>query len=131
MTVFVDTSAFYAILDHNDGNHPSALRRIESLKNDQASLVTSNYVVVETSALLQNRLGLESVRDFHVAALQAVEILWVTEKIHNSATAIWFAAGRRKLSLVDCTSFEIMREADVTVALAFDRHFVEEGFTLC
>jgi uncharacterized protein len=40
------------------------------------------------------------------------------------------SAGRRKLSLVDCTSFEIMRQHAVRTAFAFDSHFEEQGFEL-
>ncbi len=38
-------------------------------------------------------------------------------------------AGAR-LSLVDWTSFEMMRDEHLTDAFAFDRHFAEQGFVL-
>jgi predicted nucleic acid-binding protein len=37
-------------------------------------------------------------------------------------------AHRRGLSLVDCTSFAIMRRQAITRAFHFDRHFQEQGF---
>jgi predicted nucleic acid-binding protein len=37
-------------------------------------------------------------------------------------------SARRRLSLVDCTSFEVMRRLGITSAFAIDRHFVEQGF---
>jgi predicted nucleic acid-binding protein len=41
---------------------------------------------------------------------------------------IMLAAVRKKLSLVDCVSFETMRVLKVTTAFTFDRHFKEQGF---
>jgi predicted nucleic acid-binding protein len=40
------------------------------------------------------------------------------------------AANRRSLSLVDCTSFEIMRQAGLDTAFTFDSHFRELGFKM-
>lgn len=39
-------------------------------------------------------------------------------------------AARRGLSLVDYTSFEIMRREHLNRAFAFDRHFREHGYDL-
>ena len=39
------------------------------------------------------------------------------------------AASRRGLSLVDCVSFEVMRESGLKSAFTFDGHFREYGFT--
>jgi predicted nucleic acid-binding protein len=50
--------------------------------------------------------------------------------IHEAAIAALLAAGRRQLSLVDCSSFELMRRREVSRAFAFDRHFREQKFTL-
>jgi predicted nucleic acid-binding protein len=38
------------------------------------------------------------------------------------------AAARRKLSLVDCISFQTMREYGAPTAFCFDPHFREQGF---
>ena len=37
-------------------------------------------------------------------------------------------AGRRKLSLVDCLSFAVMREMGIREVFVFDQHFAEQGF---
>lgn len=46
------------------------------------------------------------------------------------ATIAWRAAKRRRLSLVDCVSFALMRRDDIRAAFAFDRDFEEEGFAV-
>ena len=62
--IFVDTSAFYAILDKDDRAHASARQAWTALlsADESAPLVTSNYVLVESFALTKARLGLDAVR---------------------------------------------------------------------
>jgi predicted nucleic acid-binding protein len=42
--------------------------------------------------------------------------------------AAFLKASRRRLSFVDCSSFEVMRKRGITRALAVDGHFDEHGF---
>jgi predicted nucleic acid-binding protein len=128
VTCFVDTSAFYAFMDAADGNHRKALRQWESLLRGGTALVTSNYVLVETFALLQSRLGMEATKTFQEDIAPVLSIQWVEERLHQSGVAGMLAASRKKLSLVDCVSFAIMRQLGVKSVFAFDRHFREQGF---
>lgn len=128
MTVFVDTSAFFALLDRDDANHAKAKKAWVDLLGSDRTLLTSNYVIVESSALIQHRLGAEALRGFHEDVLPLINIEWIGEATHRSGMSALLAASKRKLSLVDCVSFEVMREAGVRKAFAFDPHFREQGF---
>jgi predicted nucleic acid-binding protein len=57
-----------------------------------------------------------------------VEIVWVAEPTHSAAVSAYLAAGSSGPSLVDFTSFEVMRAHGIRVALAVDRDFAEAGF---
>lgn len=128
MPVFVDTSALYAALNSGDERHQEARQRLTDLLQRDDLLITTNYVVVETAALLARRLGLDAVRSFETDLLPALDVIWVDPAIHRRAVNALLAAGRRDLSLVDCVSFEVMRDHGLRDALAFDRHFTEHGF---
>ena len=129
MIAFVDTSAWFALLDADDQHHGAARKAwLAGLKAND-TLVTSNYVVVETVALVQHRLGFDAVRAFWRDLLPLVEVEWVNSEEHVAAMAALMAAARRGLSLVDCTSFQIMEKLAIQTVLAFDRHFAEQGFT--
>lgn len=91
------------------------------------TLVTSNYVLVETLALLQSRLGIEAVRTFDDGIAPLLRVLWVDFCVHQQAIAAVLTAGRRRLSLVDCSSFVLMRRHGLETAFAFDDHFAEQG----
>ncbi len=129
MTVFVDTSALFAVLDRDDQLHVAARETwADLLSTEEAQLVTSNYVIIESFALVQSRLGMDALRTFNDDVLPVVGIRWVTEEDHRSAAQAVLAADRRDLSLVHCTSFRIMRRLRLRSAFAFDRHFREQGF---
>ena len=129
MSVFVDTSAFFAVLDADDENHDTARQMWEGLlTQEEVVLVCSNYVLVETLALVQRRLGIPAVRTFQEDIMPVLNVEWVDETIHQVGIASVLAAARRGLSLVDCVSFEIMRRLGIKTAFAFDHHFEEQGF---
>lgn len=120
MTIFVDTSAFYAVLDAALAEHQLARERWAVLL----------YVVVETTVLVQRRLGMAAVGVFFREMLPAVRVLWVDGNPHEVAVSLLLGAARRRLSLVDCASFAVMRTQGLTTAFAFDRHFTDEGLTV-
>ena len=128
MSVFVDTSAFFAILDADDENHDVARQMWGDLLTQEAVLICSNYVLVETLALVQRRLGIPAVRVFQEDIMPVLNVEWVDESLHQVGIASVLAAARRGLSLVDCISFEIMRRLGIKTAFAFDRHFDEQDF---
>ena len=130
--IFIDTSAFFAILDRDDQAHARARETWTGLLSADAPalLLTSNYVLVESFALVQSRLGLDAVRTLHDAVLPVISVRWVSEEDHAAAVGALLAAARRRLSLVDCCSFELMRRLGIQRAFAFDQHFAEQGFEL-
>lgn len=128
MSCFVDTSAIIAVLDRNDRNHARARSAWNELLDAREVLVSSNYVVLESSALIQSRFGMEAFRHFHEDVFPLFTLQWVDAQMHLAGVQSALTASRRELSLVDCISFEIMRRKGVQRAFAFDRHFPEQGF---
>ena len=128
MSLFVDTSALLAIIDADQLGHREAARAWRELLDRERVLFTSNYVLVETFALAQRRLGFGATRDLANVLVPLLQTLWVDEAVHAAAVGSLIAARRRQLSLVDCASFELMRRNGLTEALALDRDFAEQGF---
>jgi predicted nucleic acid-binding protein len=126
--VYLDTSALYAVFDADDRAHEAAARAWEELLGGEASLHTGSYVLVETTALLQRRLGIAAVDAFTTFVLPWVRITWIDESLHAQAVSGLLAAGRRDLTLVDCAGFVLMRRLGLRTAFTLDRHFAEQGF---
>lgn len=127
--IFLDTSAIYALADSRDENHAQALAAFGRALADREELLVHNYVVVESVALLQRRLGQGSALQL-LADSRRFAVHWVSEDDHAQAAGIFAERRSRDLSFVDCVSFTVMRKRHVTLALAFDRDFVREGFSL-
>ena len=130
MNIFIDTGAFLAVLNANDQFHPIARNAWDQILSSDSSLRTSNYVIVETTALLQHRFGVEAVRLFETDILPIVDITWVDETIQVQGMSALLTANRRNLSLVDCTSFEVIRKIGLDEVFTFDHHFREQGFNV-
>ncbi len=92
-------------------------------------LLTSNYVVVETLAVLQRRYGMTAVRALYDELLPVVYVVWIDAPLHTQAVEQFLIANRYQLSLVDCTSFTLMRALGLRHVFTFDAHFAEQGFT--
>jgi uncharacterized protein len=130
MNVFVDTSAFLALLDAHEHRHSLAHRIWAELIEGEATFFCTSYVLSETAALVQSRLGMSQLRDFHENVFPFLDVIWVDKSLHNISMTAVLTANHRQLSLVDCVSFVVMRQSDLNITFAFDNHFAEQGFTV-
>ncbi len=129
-STFVDTSGFYAFLDRDDRFHAEAKRLFLKSEADEWALVTSSYVVHESWALIQARLGWDAVEDFLREMVVRCRIVWVDERLHGLGAARARQARERRLSLTDCVSFEVMLAEGCREYLGDDEHFQAAGFQL-
>jgi uncharacterized protein len=113
----------------DDANHSAARTAWIEWLREGATLVTNNYVLVKTTALLQHRIGVSAVRAFHEDVMPLLQVDWITPERHRAGVDAVLAAARKKLSLVDCVSFQTMRNRGVRTAFCFDAHFREQGFS--
>jgi len=126
--VFIDTSAFLAVLDKGDKFHKEALKKWAFLAKHPSDPWTTDYVRLESWSLIQRRMGAEAVAAFQDDWLPLCKIHHVSTDGFERAAAQWRIAQRRNLSLVDLTSFDAMRQLAIRTALAFDSHFQEMGY---
>lgn len=129
MSVFVDTSAWYALLASDDEQHALATAVLGRLADAHEQLVTHNYVLIETLALAQRRLGMAQVLRLADDLLPLADIEWIQPSLHDRAFASYRESGRGA-SFVDQVSFTLMRARDIRTAFAFDADFTTQGFEL-
>ena len=126
MSAFVDTSALYAVLDDDEPSHERALATWRSLVRS-TQLITHSFVVIECVELVRRRLGPAAVADLTDGLLPVIDVVWVDEALHAIALEAARAAGWRQ-SLVDHTSFVVMRRAGIELAFTYDSDFERAGF---
>jgi uncharacterized protein len=127
--VFVDTSSFHALLASGDGQHARARNSFDRLRTENAALVSTSYVLVETYALLDRRLGREASRRFREEFAPLLEIIWLDRDLHEQAMDLYLASPH-SISLVDAASFVCIRGLRIDRVWALDRHFAAEGFEM-
>lgn len=126
--IFIDTSALYALADAADPNHRNARRILDDVLERREVLLTHSYVLVESIALVQNRLGVPAA--LRLAQSRGFEVEWVDAARHAEAVRALETARRRRVSFVDLVSFAVMRARGLGTAFAFDDDFAREGFSL-
>jgi uncharacterized protein len=126
--MFIDTSAIFSILSSRDQYHIIARQTWDSIISNDNSLYCNNYVLVESFALIQNRLGMRACQEFEDKITPLINVVWITDDQHTEMVKIFLLANRRNLSLVDCASFVTMRRLDITRVFSLDKHFLEQGF---
>lgn len=125
-TTFVDTSALFALTVSDDAQH----RRAHAwMARNETALVTHSWVLVESTALLHQRLGATAAHELVQQLPSNVEIIDVDMRLRSAGIAR-YAASPNSISLIDATSFEVMHAIGCTRAFAFDRHFAQAGFEL-
>jgi predicted nucleic acid-binding protein len=128
LSVFVDTSAFIALIDGEDPQNCACRNAWECGMTEADGFITSDYVTLEAIAVAQRRFGLDAVRTLVDEFFPLVYVEWVAPEDRSAALAALLAAGQRHLSLVDCISFVMMRRMGVREYLGLDPHFDEQGF---
>ena len=83
--ILVDTSAFFALAYPEDSQHERAKKILESCLENQATLVTHNYILVESFALFHRRLGFQTAKYFYKEVHQMCRVLWLTQTQHERA----------------------------------------------
>ena len=81
MSVFIDTSAFLAILNNADQNHASAKAIWAELIQNEDRIICTNYVLVESFTLIQHRLGMTAVRAYQTSVVPILEALYLFEVV--------------------------------------------------
>ena len=127
MMIFIDTSALYALMDADDRNHERARDAWAQWLGQPIQFLTSNYVLLESLALIQHRLGSQAARQFDEELMPVLRVHWIDAELHTNALRMVLAIGQRDLSLVDCTNIELMRRLGHRTIFAFDRHYPEQG----
>ena len=120
MSIFVDSSAWYAAAHRGDRNNSRAKRLLAT----DEQLVTSDHVLVETWRLIH-----------HAISARAAEIFWdglrsgvatIEQTTSADLEAAW-AIGERfpdqNFSLVDRTSFALMERLGISRVISFDKDF--------
>lgn len=125
--IFADTVYFLALLNPSDQWHPRAKALGLELGDP---LLTTEFVLMEVGDALSHPGNRE-----HFARLtkllygQAdVEIVDATSELFRHGCDLHARRRDKEWSLTDCTSFVVMNQRGIELALTSDHHFEQAGF---
>lgn len=124
VSVVVDTSALFALLDRRDVHHASAVAFWTD--PDDEDLVTHAYVVIESVALVRSRLGAAAVAALVDDLLPAIRVEMVDRPLHEGSLAEHRRIGGGT-SLVDRVTLAFAVRHGIARAFAFDADLAAAG----
>lgn len=125
MSLFVDTSAWYAAADAGDQSNP----RAREVLSAGEPLVTTDHILIETWHLLRHRLHRRAANRFWEglrSGVAAMECVGAADL--EAAWAIGQAFPDQEFSIVDRTSFAVMERLGVHRVVTFDDDFAVYRF---
>ena len=131
MNYFLDTSYLIAITHKRDQYHKEASYVSRTLKKP-VRLVTTSAVLMEFGNMLSS-VHLRCKAFSYIQLLKNdkyTEIVSVSEELFESGLTMFGKYQDKEWGLVDCMSFLVMREKEITHALTSDEHFEQAGFTI-
>lgn len=129
--VFVDTSAFLAVIARNDQHHSQASQILQGLGRQRVQLFTTVYVIYESHAGVLSTVGENEARKFlRVMENSTTDIYVPTADDEKRAREIVYNYQDKDYSLCDATSFALMQRFGTNLAFSFDDHFRQHGFSI-
>jgi predicted nucleic acid-binding protein len=130
--LFVDTAGWMMLADRSDPAHSDAAVFRDRWLRSGGVLVSTDFVMDETLTLLRVRLGLDAAESWWEQVDGSARVAWEwIDTLRAEKARRWFFRWRDKaFSFTDCTSFVVMKERRLRVALTSDRHFRQAGFDL-
>lgn len=120
MTLFVDTSIWYAAADKSDASNS----RAKAVLSGGEPLITTDHVLVETWTLIRHRLGRRAAERFWEGMRSGAATLEsVGAADLDSAWEIGRSYRDQDFSIVDRTSFAVMRRLGLERVASLDDDF--------
>lgn len=128
--LFLDTSFAIAKASYKDQFHLKANFWSDKIQTENISIVITQAVILE----IGNALSKLPFRQIGVGLLESFEqsenitIISMTDELYEKAFELFRSRPDKEWGLVDCVSFVVMREQEITQALTADEHFIQAGF---
>jgi predicted nucleic acid-binding protein len=120
MSLFVDTSIWYPAADSSDRSNA----RSKAILKSGETLVTSDHVLIETWTLLDHKLDRKAAERFWEglrSGIAAIETVTLADL--EIAWDIGVSWRDQDFSIVDRTSFAVMRRLGIDRVASLDAHF--------
>jgi uncharacterized protein len=128
--IFTDTSALIAVLNKKDQYHEQATTTLTTILKGPAKLLITTHIFAETMTRIARKVSQQAAitAGTHIRNEARIAIVTPTQEDIDQAWDIFQSYYDQQFSFVDCISFAVMREMDLSRVFAFDKHFTVMGF---
>lgn len=124
--VFVDTSAWIAILDEKNSNYASARKYFEKLLELNTRLVTNSLVIDDTLLFLKQDYGSEFAKKFldiidESAMSINLRVDWISRRLRRNTLNNFLKSSNRTLSVKHFYVHETIKRKKVDIVFSYDQ----------
>jgi predicted nucleic acid-binding protein len=120
MSLFIDTSIWYAAADTSDRSNA----RAKAILSSGDSLVTTDHILIETWTLLRYRINRSAAERFWEGLRSGVAMIEPVRLADlETAWLMGISWSEHDFSIVDRTSFAVMNRLGIDQAASLDDHF--------
>lgn len=135
LKVFVDSSAWYALVNNQHLNHDLAREYFNKLLTSNAKIYTSIPEVNSAISEIKKNYGLNSAYEFSRIIDEAnlssnLHVSWFTRRLRRSSLKQFFSIKDQEIELRHCTIFEDVRKKKINVIFSFDDSLRKFGIPL-
>jgi predicted nucleic acid-binding protein len=126
--IFLDSSALVAMADSRDPDHAAVTCFIQAIK-DQASLITTDYVLDEAVTVVKRRYGYEAAVRLgrKLRASDFCRYYVLTAEDEAATWSIFEKYDDKAWSYTDCSCLAVVQRLALTEVLSLDAHFRQMG----
>ncbi len=126
---FVDTSFVIALVNRRDQYRSQAVELASRF--DKRPLVTTDAVLLEIGNALARNFKSDSIQIIeHFLTSEEIQIVNLNPELFRRAFELYRSHLDKAWGLIDCISFIVMRDLNLSKALTTDQHFKQAGFNV-
>lgn len=121
--VFVDSNYFVALNNPEDNLNTKARRIATDIKGKNTSLVISNYIFLEITTVLSQRVGKQIALSVGKQLIDSniIEVILIDKSLHHSSWEIFQKAQKKNVSFVDASIVAVMKSENIRNVISFDK----------
>ncbi len=130
--IFVNSSGWLALYNHNDPNHPAARALWESLQTQPVRFVTTDYVLDQVYTALKVFGSLQAAQAVHqlISRSELVRLFMVDSVIFERAWRIFVADEQPHWTFTDCINYAVVQYTGASQVFTFDPSFNATGMEI-
>jgi predicted nucleic acid-binding protein len=128
--VFVDTSAWLALINESDADHAKARAVRDKLLQGKKRFFVTDYIIVEiANSLCKVRWRSKAIKLINsIRETEHIEVIELDKGISEEAWQMYASRTDKEWSFTDCASFVVMKKYAIRDAFTNDHHFEQAGF---